>query len=205
MRNPQETSSHITRRQRVTGSIAIAALTAAGTSLMLHDKHEQDKSVSHERIEALNGAHSILNKVIILKSGTQLRTTPETLSGTPENGEPNNIDHIVPDGKVMVVRMPEMDEEHHPGWIAVAEPDADFTTFKTLDERAAHTLWANYAALTEQDMVSETAYQSVSGEIVLQFTGNPLGKTPNDATYASSIEVDQEAAGIAQFIVTGTR
>lgn len=193
------------RGRAVVGTAAGALVLTGALSMALHDKHESDHSISAQRIEALKGADSILNNVIILKSGTQLRTTPETQNGTPDNGEPNNIDRIVPKGKVMVVRQPEMDEERHPGWIAFAEPDADFSTFKSLEARAEHTLWANYASLVEQGMVTETGYQSVSNEAVLHFTGNPLQKTPNDATFAASIEPDEKGAGIARFIVTGER
>jgi hypothetical protein len=196
----------LTKRGRIAAGVLAGVLTAGGAiAYANHESQENDKKITTERVEALKNAHSVLNNVIMLKNGTRLRTTPETLNGTPDNGEPNNVEHIIPDGKVMVVRMAEMDEENHPGWIAFAEPEADVASFTSLEQRASHTLWANYTELVSQNMVTETGYQSVSGQAIIDFHANPLGKTPNDTGFATSMEVDEQTGHVAKFIVTGER
>jgi len=197
-------SLQLTKRGRIVAGTAAGALVlGAALGLAIHEKHESDKSTATKQVEALKNVHSILNNVVMLKSGAILRSTPETLNGTPDNGEPNNIEQTVPKDKVLVVRLAGMDEEHHPGWIAFAEPDADVSTFTSLKDRAKHTVWANYASLMEQGMVIETAYQPVSADPVLRFSTNPLAKTPNHGRYATSMEANEKQAGIAQFILTG--
>lgn len=204
MSNSPEASVHMAeRRKRAVEAVVGVGLAAAAVTGLVHEQHAESETKRTQQVEAFKDNTSILDKVIVINAGANLRSTPKIENGSPSDGEPNNIVRTIGKGKVLVVRLPEMNESKYPGWISFAEPDTDFSKIKTVNDRAEHTVWAKYSDLNEQGLVSDTGYQSVSGKTVNEFKQNPLLDQPNTSAYAASMEVDLEQATIASFVITG--
>jgi hypothetical protein len=157
-RSPRPNSPDALGRVLRSPAAAVGAVLVAAGFANLILNHDEKPHQSLNRVENLVYADNAANETVVLKSGVKMRKSPAFLNGGTKDGGQNNIAQTVPEGQEVKVSFPQDNDE---GWLAFTPPGTKTSEFKSLEDRAEHTVWVNIAKL-----------QADGDAIVVPFTPN---------------------------------
>lgn len=152
-----ENNKNSLKRKIAVATVGTLALFGAGKAL-----HEANKPPTTNAAEVKlfeNERPAIREGVLIIKSGANIRTTPERKSTSGGSNDPssteaskNIADFDIPEGESMVIASPFEDETGQ--FLGFTMPESDFSSIGTPSEQAEQTYWIDLDGLVQQDLAS---------------------------------------------------
>ncbi|MDB5185368.1 MAG: hypothetical protein JWN38_1176 [Candidatus Saccharibacteria bacterium] len=144
-------------KEKVGGALAVATAIALGGVVLNHvnqsAEHGERKVQAETARQALNRIDAAANGVIVLQPHTKLRSSPEHLDGTSNDGEANNVVDTVPQGVTMSFgSAPHVPTKDGHTWYAVMPAGTDASKLTSPDAIVkAGVEFVDFTAASEQD------------------------------------------------------
>ena len=183
-RTPQSRRRLTERGRRVRdGALVLLALGAVATVAGLSNKQNQSNK-QKTKIEALQNSNTVMENIVVLKSGADVRAEPIGAS------DANNRTGSVGTDQEWVIHTPLVTGQPgtlsilESGWIAFTPPNTNLAGIKSLEDRADATVYANLQALEDQGLAQVYSYPAQSsygpgesgGSLVLNASVSADGK-----------------------------